>query len=329
MLIPPKYKLTKSIVSLLQDIERLKTQLDLLPRDKILEKYSRQKSILKSALFSARIEGNPHHLSEISLDNIKNSRQKTKIELQNICKAVEFILQKSWQNNLTIQDLKNLHQLVLSNLSDLAGSLRQEPSAIYNQAGVAVYVCPMPNQIKILLTKWLDFINKKNESFVPIKVALVHFSFEKIHPFLDGNGRVGRLLAHLIFKKYHYDLRGLVAFEEYLDNHRQTYYELLSLNDKNITDFIDFFLTGLKDSLEKAVEEKSKSGKINKEDLLPPRRLEILQIIKDHRQISFDFIKRRFMAVNDRLLRYDLKKLQDSGFIKKRGVTRGAVYEVA
>jgi 8-oxo-dGTP diphosphatase len=66
---------------------------------------------------------------------------------------------------------------------------------------------------------------------------------------------------------------------------------------------------------------------INKEDYLLPRRFEILQIIRDHQQVSFDFIKRRFMAVSDRLLRYDLKKLQDDGFIKKRGVTRGAIYE--
>lgn len=66
---------------------------------------------------------------------------------------------------------------------------------------------------------------------------------------------------------------------------------------------------------------------MREEDLLLPRRFEILQIIKDHQQVSFNFIKRRFMAVSDRLLRYDLKKLQEAGFIKKRGVTRGAVYE--
>lgn len=63
------------------------------------------------------------------------------------------------------------------------------------------------------------------------------------------------------------------------------------------------------------------------EDSLPPRRYEILQIIRDHQSISLDFIKRRFMAVSDRLLRYDLKKLQNASLIKKRGVTKGAVYE--
>jgi len=60
---------------------------------------------------------------------------------------------------------------------------------------------------------------------------------------------------------------------------------------------------------------------------LLPRRYEILQVIKEHQQISFDFIKRRFMTVSSRLLRYDLKKLREAGFIIKRGVTKGCVYE--
>ena len=63
------------------------------------------------------------------------------------------------------------------------------------------------------------------------------------------------------------------------------------------------------------------------ERTLLPRRYEILQIIKEHKQVSFDFIKRRFMAVSSRLLRYDLKKLQDKDFIIKRGVTKGCLYE--
>ena len=63
------------------------------------------------------------------------------------------------------------------------------------------------------------------------------------------------------------------------------------------------------------------------ERTLLPRRYEILQVIKEHKQVSFDFIKRRFMAVSSRLLRYDLKKLQDAGFIIKRGVTKGCLYE--
>lgn len=329
MIIPSQYKLNKNIASLLQEIEHLKTKLDLLPQNKILEKYSRQKSILKSALFSARIEGNTKTLDEISLAGIRSSKEISKIELNNLYKTLEFILKNPWKHNLTTDDLRNLHSLVLKNLSSSAGSLRMESSAIFNIAGVAIYVCPMPEEINELLRQWLNYINNNNEQFIPIKTAISHFSFEKIHPFLDGNGRVGRLLIHLILKKWNYDLRGLVAFEEYFDNHRDEYYYLLNTNKKDITSFIEFFLEGLKDAFTKTLRSKNFNKVINKEDLLPLRRLEILHIIREHQQVSLDFLKRRFITISDRLLRYDLKKLQDIGLIKKRGVTRGVVYEPA
>lgn len=74
------------------------------------------------------------------------------------------------------------------------------------------------------------------------------------------------------------------------------------------------------------------SGNIRKmdgeiEDYLLPRRGEILNIIRDHKILKFDQIRRRFMGVNERTLRYDLKKLQDAGLIRKRGVTKGVFYE--
>jgi len=316
MIIPPKYKLDQKIVCLLQEIEKLKTQLDLLPENKVLEKRLRRKSILKSALFSARIEG-----------IIQNPEDKNKIELNNLYKALEFVLKSSWQKELEIKDIKKIHSLVLKGVSGDVGSLRTEPSAIFNQAGVAVYVCPMPGKIRNLMEEWVGFVNQKNESLIPIKAALAHFSFEKIHPFLDGNGRVGRLLVHLILKKWEYDLKGLVSFEQYLDDHRDRYYYLLNLKKRDVSSFVEFFLESLKTSLKETVEARKEIKEVVKEDLLPSRRHEILQIIKDHQRVSFNFIKRRFWVIPDRSLRYDLKKLCDSGLIKKRGVTKGTVYE--
>ena len=70
MKIPLKYTLNQQITILLQDIERLKTKFDLIPQEKPIEKISRQKSILKSAVYSARIEGNPKTLEEISDEKI-------------------------------------------------------------------------------------------------------------------------------------------------------------------------------------------------------------------------------------------------------------------
>lgn len=327
MKIPPQYTLNQEITLLLQRVERLKTQFDLTPWEKTIEKYSRQKSILKSAVYSARIEGNPNTIERVSRQTIRNSKDKYKIELENLYKSLEFVLSEKWENDILMEDIKNIHSLVLSGLNLQAGSLRQEQSAIFNQAGVAIYVCPPPQEITKLLNIWLKFVNSNNEPFILIKTVLAHYSFEKIHPFLDGNGRVGRLLIHIILKKFNYDLRGLVAFEEYLDQNKQVYYDLLNIRKKDITPFVVFFLKGIEESLVKSIKFGKATKSINKEESLPPRRWEILQIIRDHKQVSINFIQRRFFAVSGRLLSYDLKKLQDAGFIIKRGVTRGAVYE--
>ena len=325
MIIPPRYRLTKNIVSLLNQLEKLKTTLDLLPINKKSELYHRKKSILKSALYSARIEGNP--LTEADI-NSRNAQPRDKLESSNLFRAIEFILRPSWKKPLATDDLKRLHRLVLNGLSDSAGFLRQEPSAIFNFAGVAVYICPSPAEIKTLLQKLLSYINRKTLDPVPVKALLSHLVFEKIHPFLDGNGRVGRLLIHLVLKKWQWNLRGQASFEQYLDRYRQEYYDLLSANGTDATEFVEFFLKSLLWSIRQAIKVKKTIApvKLSKEQNLPPRRSEILNIIRDHSQVSLDFIHRRFAAVSPRLLRYDLKKLQDANLIKKLGVTRGAVY---
>lgn len=60
---------------------------------------------------------------------------------------------------------------------------------------------------------------------------------------------------------------------------------------------------------------------------LLPRREEIVHIVRDHKLVNFDQIRRRFVGINERTLRYDLKKLKDAGFILKRGATKGVYYE--
>ncbi|MGI5828188.1 MAG: Fic family protein [Patescibacteria group bacterium] len=330
MHIPPTYQLTRKITVSLQEIERLKARLDYYATDKTLEKYSRQKSLLKSSLFSARIEGNPQTLEQFENGGWINSREKQKLEVANLYRALEYVLSKSWRSDVTLDDLKFIHNQVMDGLSRETGFLRTEPSAIYNTAGIAIYVCPLPNEIKPLLQQLLVYVNQDFEPIIPIKTALSHIVFEKIHPFLDGNGRLGRLLIHLVLKKWQYDFRGLAPVEEYLDNNRQTYYDLLAENKQDRTEFIEFFLEGLIYGLKIGVSEKEiqKNKLQTPEQKLPPRRYEILQIIKDHKIVSFDFIKRRFFAIPSRTLRYDLKQLTDKQFIQKRGVTRGVVYEI-
>lgn len=325
MLIPPKYFLTPKITQLLQSIEASKEVISTVTIPPEIETNIRRQSVLKSSLFSARIEGNPLNLEELPK---RPSKDQKKLEVFNILKALNLIHQKGSKDLITKQILK-LHQIVMWGLSEKEdlGMFRQEIGAIFNSAGIAVYLPPRPSKVPSLMSKLVNFTNSSKELFVPIRACLAHYSFEKIHPFLDGNGRVGRLILQAVLQKGGYGMKGLLPIEEFLDNHRSEYYSALEALEKDVTDYLEFMLEALEQTALKAKQLVLISQKVEAEDYLLPRRAEILNIIKDQRLVTFDVIRRRFMAVPERTLSYDLKKLQDAGLIRKRGATKGVYYE--
>jgi Fic family protein len=324
MVIPAKYILTPKISQLLASIESSKAIIDSIPIPPEIEMNIRRRSSLKSSLFSARIEGN-----SLTLDELKTgSKEQKQVEVFNILKALNMIHQRPLRN-LTSKDILNLHQTVLSGLiekSDL-GRFRSEQSAIFNSAGIAIYMPPPPRQINTYINKLLSYINSNKQLFVPIRACLAHYSFEKIHPFLDGNGRVGRLLIQIILAKGGYDMKGLLALEEYLDKNRTSYYRYLDDPERDVTDYLEFMLEAIAESANEAKLQVLEKKDAETEDYLLPRRAEIFNIIKDHKIVNFETIRRRFISINERTLRYDLKKLQDAGLIRKRGTTKGVYYE--
>lgn len=326
MLIPPKYELTPKISKLLQEIEASKEVINSIAVPPEVENNIRRKSTLNSSLFSARIEGNTLTLND--LPTASSSDQK-KREVYNILKALNWIHQRRFKD-FTAKDILTLHSLAMEGLAEKPdlGKFRTNMEAIFNSAGIAIYLPPRPAQVPSLIQKLLKFINSSKEPFVPIKACLAHYSFEKIHPFLDGSGRVGRLLIQAILEKSDYGMKGLVTLEEYLDNHRADYYQALDDRDRDVTEYLEFMLEAIAFGASQAKAQILQKHTLPPEDYLLPRRAEILAIIKDHQLVNFDSIRRRFMAINERTLRYDLKQLQDSGLIKKRGTTKGVYYEI-
>lgn len=319
------YRKTESIEKNIVKIEVAKKVIELLPQLPHIEDYLRHQSLLKSSLFSARIEGNRLQIEEIETINKDTAKDREKKEVFNILRALKWIHSKKSPKEISLDTILKLHKFVMNGLSSDAGRLRHEPSAIFNQAGIAVYMPPLPKEVPNLISDLITTI-KTSKEHPSIIATLAHFAFEKIHPFLDGNGRVGRLLSLYILKNYGYGFRGLVVVEEYLESHRDEYYDLLGSESKDITDFVEFFLLSIAVSADKMVAELKLRKEETEVDTLLPRRQEILAIIQDHKMISFNFLKRRFGKIPDSSLHYDLKMLLEKGFIKKLGSTRGVLY---
>ncbi len=325
MLIPPKYSLTSRISQLLSSIEASRAVIASIEIPKEVEMNIRRASSLKSSLFSARIEGNPLTLDDLS---DRSSGDIKKIEIYNILKAINALSTNDRKLFIAL-DIKNYHKIVMKDLSDSnnLGNFRKEVSAIFNSSGIAVYMPPPPSQIQSLVESLLEYINSEREQFVPIRASLAHYTFEKIHPFLDGNGRIGRLLIQAVMQNGGYEMKGLLSIEEYLDTHRTGYYQALESSDSEVTDYLEFMLSAIAQTADDVKQQISLKKEFSPEDTLLPRRAEILNIIRDHKIVNFDQIRRRFLRVNERMLRYDLKKLTDAGYIKKLGSTKGVYYE--
>lgn len=325
MEIPPKYKLTQEMVSFISKIEAKKAILENISiSSQLISRFQRQ-SLLKSSLYSAKIEGN--QLKEKDLDNLSkfDNNLQERLEVENIISALNFLKRKN--NKIIDKDfILNLHKIVMKNISADAGRLRLDPSAIFNQGGFPVYIPPLPSQISGLLDELIAYINNSTNENILIKAALAHMVFEKIHPFLDGNGRVGRLLYQSVLIENNYHFNWLLSVEEEINDKKEEYYAYLDKNDA--TSFIEFSLEVLLTSAEKILLQLNEEKEDDKELLLLPRRKEILDLIKEHKFMSLDALRRRFLKVSPRMIRYDLKKLEEEGFIVKIGSTRGVVYRV-
>lgn len=297
---------------LISELESVKLLIASLPRTQSREANLRQNSILKSAVFSARIEG------------FTDTIHAPKKESQNLLRTYHYLFSGKAPHKISLSFIKKIHKFVLHGLASGSGSWRTQPWVIFNQSGAVIYLAPPHPEIPLLMEEFVKFINHLSDH-PGVKSAVAQFIFEKIHPFADGNGRVGRLISAHILNTNGFGFNGLTPFEEYLDNNREDYYYHLE-SGSNCSGFIKYFLRALVYQSKEHVKDLSSLEKELPEDSLLPRRRELLRIISEHPNCSFDFLQRRFLAVNGKTLHYDLLKLIEAGFIHKLGATKGVVY---
>lgn len=317
MLIPPEFSITSEILSLISKIDALRLYFSSFNLPKEIKNKIQRTSYLKSSLYSARIEGNP--LAPEEFDTGESNHKK---EIFNILSAIRYLENQSSGQHVTRQLILNLHQKIINYKT----GFRQDMSAIYNQAGQVIYLPPPPNQIISLIDRLIEYINQQAD-FPLISGLITHLIFEKIHPFLDGNGRTGRLLISAVLKAKNYDFGLIVPYEEYLDNHKSDYYYYLDIGLKQTEDYLLFMLEAIYYQAEKIKQEITHERESDNKIYLPPRQNEIYLIIKEHKTITFDFLKRRFLKIPPRTLHYDLKKLAEKKLIVKIGKTRACFYQ--
>lgn len=214
-------------------------------------------AIRKEALLTSQIEGTQATLADLFDDEAGQVLTNTADveEVTNYLRAFRHVrdnLQSESGLPISVRLLCDAHRLLLDGVrgaSKQPGELRRSQNWIGGaRPGRAVFVPPPPGQVPGLLADLERFIHDPTAVLPPlVRVALVHVQFETIHPFLDGNGRIGRLLIAALLEQWELLPEPLVYLSGYLKQHQAEYYRRLSAvrTDGDWEGWVGFFLDGV------------------------------------------------------------------------------------
>lgn len=278
----------------------------------------RKKNRIKTIQSSLEIEGNT--LSEEQITALLNNKrilapQKDILEVQNAIKVYQRLDQF---NVFKLASLLEAHSILMNDLIDNAGTLRKTSVGIVKGDKVA-HVAPPGVMVNGLIKDLLLYLKTDNDIAL-IKSCVFHYEFEFIHPFVDGNGRMGRLWQTLILKEYS-PVFEFLPIESLIKERQQDYYNALGKSDKqgNSTCFIEFML----EIIMLALEQTLSSQNIN---LTSNDRIELFKdIIKTESFTRQDYLRNN-KGISPATASRDLKDAAEKGILIKIGDKRMTKY---
>lgn len=262
-LLPFKINQSDKLQSLLSKADlalgRLDGMADILPDiDFFILMYVR-----KEATISSQIEGTQATFIDVLKKEVKfedSEVHKDVDEIFNYINAMNYGLKRLKELPLSLRLIKEIHQKILENVRGqhkAPGEFRTSQNWIGGPTiETATFVPPPTHEILPLMGNLEAYMYDKMPMPVLLKTGLIHAQFETIHPFLDGNGRTGRLITTFYLCQQGVLHKPLLYLSEYFKKNRQTYYDRLNryrVND-DIEGWLEFFLQGIIETSEKAVE---------------------------------------------------------------------------
>lgn len=246
-IVKPPYEITnsilKSIASISEKIGAVNANYLNKPSPEL-----RKRNRVKTIKASLEIEGNSLSEDQITalIENKKVIGPKKDIlEVLNAIKVYENLPKL---NPSSLNSFLKAHKLLMKGLIDASGKLRTKAVGIFKGNQVS-HVAPPANKLDFLMKDLFSYF-KKSDDPILIKSCVMHYEIEFIHPFMDGNGRMGRLWQTLILMK-EYPLFEFLPFETIIKERQNEYYKALELSDKQgkSTKFIEYILEAIDQSL--------------------------------------------------------------------------------
>jgi len=344
----PKFTITNKILKNIGSIEASKEVIDHAPLLPYYEKEFQKDAIVRTVHYGTHIEGNELNLSQaerVLEGQDVPARERDIQEIINYRKVMDYLGKSEIRNpksEIAEEDIKEIHELTVNKIlePEKCGVFRKSQVVVKNSvSGEVSFRPPMAVAIPFQIKDLIAFINSPSDQDIHpvLKSGCVHYELVRIHPFVDGNGRVARVLSTLILFKEGYDIRRFFSLEEYFDSNAMSYYDALQSVEKrggDLTYWLEYFSLGLsielskiKDKVERISIDAGLKEKLGGKPLmLSERQLKIIEYIQKTGHLQNKAFDQLFPMVSEDTILNEIKVLLNAGIIKKQGVTKGAKY---
>lgn len=320
----PPFKITAKIIDLISRISEKIGEINSLensPHHVELRKQNRIKTIHSSLA----IESNSLSIEQITAI-IEGKRvlgaPNEILEVKNAIQAYELLLSL---NPYEEKDLLKAHSLMMKDLVNRRGKYRNDGVGIFDDENV-VHLAPPAERVPHLMGDLFDWL-KKSDAHPLIKSCVFHYEFEFIHPFQDGNGRMGRLWQTVILKEWK-DVFAWLPVETLVKENQADYYKALSTSDSNAdsTLFTEFMLSMILSAVEEIIRtEKKVSVKVTAK--VTANQKKIIETIAENPYITQNKLA-EIVGISRKSIIQNMKKLQENHFIERVGADKNGHWKV-
>ena len=320
----PPFEITSKIIELISNISEKIGEINYLQNTPYHIKL-RKENRIKTIHSSLAIENNSLSLKQITAiidgKHVLGNPNEIK-EVKNSIQAYDLLLSLNPYNE---KDLLKAHKLMMQDLVDRNGKYRTGGVGIFDGEKV-VHLAPPADRVPELmfdLFKWL----KESDVHPLIKSCVFHYEFEFIHPFQDGNGRMGRLWQTAILKEWK-EIFAWLPVETLIKENQKEYYNVLGASDSeaNSTKFIEFMLALILNTIEEIIEtEKKVTQKVTVKVTVNQQK--IIDAIKDNPYVTQEELS-KIIGITRKSIILNMKKLQENGLIKRIGADKNGYWQV-
>jgi Fic family protein len=279
----------------------------------------RKQNRIRTIQASLSIEGNT-----LAIDQVTAILDKKRVigppkDIAEVNNAIQVYAQLSKYHPYTEKAFLSAHKTLMQGLVKYPGKYRQSGVGIVKGQAIA-HLAPPAAQVPVLIKQLFQYLRNDEEAIL-IKSCVFHYEVEFIHPFADGNGRMGRLWQTLILMQQ-YPVFEYLPFETLISKHQQEYYQALSISDKRgeSTYFIVFMLGILRNALDELLKERT--GPISNLERIG------LFLTSDVRSFTRKDYMAYFKTVSSATASRDLQLAVQKKLIKKQGEKNQTSYQV-